>query len=354
MATADPKKARGTLFLLSSDASPRYKQDVLRCLAAPIGSSVQFRYDKIEVSAGALSSLTGGNAVFPQDGVVCSVASQGIGVLPIVPVRKVSILNCREHGATISLTLRIVEVAIADPTNFTTDLFQLTDQQTPQRVREGENPIGSYCFEAKSLPAGFQVGTSLDVWERAVMNLRNQHAYKDEPFFWVTLGVEGEAEELDADALHPWPASLRAKRDYRLLLYHFQPRDGKRPDSTMQVTFGESLRSVEPPDTKIDSRYDLKSWIFSATDNPQREQKTWLRIRAADAWDLDLRLTIGPSYGGWLLRSLLAGPLVAAPAIIALLPQNIDHATKYALILWAILFGVLATLASTFKIEKPK
>src|SRR5579864_115801 len=345
MTTADPKKARGTLFLLSSDASPRYKQDVLRCLAAPIGSSVQFRYDKIEVSSVALSSLSGGNAVFPQDGVVCSVASQGIGVLPIVPVRKVSVLNCREHGATISITLRMAEVAIADPSNFTADLFQLTNQQTPQRSKEGENPKGFYCFEARSLPAGFQVGTSLEVWEKAVMNLRNQHAYKEEPFFWVTLGVEDEGDELDTDTLHPWPTFLRPRKDYRLLLYHFQPRDGKRPDSTIQATFGESLRTVEPPDIKIDSRYDLKSWIFSAADNPQRAQKTWLRIRAADAWDLDLRLTIGPSYLGWLLRSLVAGPLVAVPAIIALLPQNIDHGTKHALIWCAIIFGVLATLA---------
>lgn len=349
-----PNKTNRRLFLLSSDYSPRYKQDVLRCLAAPIGSFVQFRYDKVHLSDGAKESLIGNKKVFPQEGVVCSVASKGVGVLPIVPVRAVIVTDCREHGATVSITLKMGDIALADPATFTQDLHQIAKKSTPQRLKEGDDPVGYYCFDAEALPAGFQTGATLDLWERTVIILREQHAYKDEQFFWVTLGVEREGKEIDTDNLHAWPTSLEPNRDHRLFVYHFQPRGGNRPDTTMQVTLGDVLESVVPPDTKIDSRYDLKTWVFRTKANPQRTQKTWLRISPANAWDLDLRVAVKPSIAGWLLRSALAGPLVAAPAIIALLPQNLDHSTKHALILWAIGFGVLATLASTFKAEKPK
>jgi hypothetical protein len=85
------------LFLLSSDASPRYKQDILRCLAAPIGTSVQFRYDKIYIPGDLFKKLSDEAAQFPMGGIVCSVASTGHGVLPIVPIRTVKVQKPRIH-----------------------------------------------------------------------------------------------------------------------------------------------------------------------------------------------------------------------------------------------------------------
>jgi hypothetical protein len=342
------------LFLLSSDYSPRYKQDVLRCLAAPVGGVVQFRYDKVHIARDTLETLTSDKTKFPLEGIVCSVASAGIGVLPMVPIRKIRIFaKPREHGATLSISLVMEELILKDPGSFTEELDKLANQSTPRRLNEGDEPVGCYCFSASS-PTGAQTGNTLAIWERTVINLRQQHAYKDEPFFWVTLGVEEEGKPLDTNVLHPWPVTLQPNAQYQLLIYHFQPRGGSRPNSKMEVSFGSVLQSVVPPDTKIDSRYDLKFWSFSTGDNPQRRNITWLRVRAADTWDLDLQLTIEPSFKTWIARSVLTGLLVATPAILALIPQNIAAESKWMLGGFGILAGFLASLASTFKIDKPK
>jgi len=327
-------------FLLSSDYSPRYKQDILRCLAAPIGSVVQFRYDKVHLPADVLKKLTSDATNFPLEGIACSVASKGEGILPIVPVRKVRVQKPRVHGETISVALTINEVVVADPAEFTRELDKLSNGQSPRIRQGGQNPEGSYLFEAET-PGKTEAGSSVLLWERTVSTLREQHAYKDEPFFWVAIGVEHPDEPLDTSQLHSWPDELKPREQYRLLIYHFQPRGGTRPNSKLEVTFGTLLQTVAPADTKIDSRYDLKSWWFSTSDNT-RAQPTWLRIRSAESWDMDLTVTIGASY--W--RPVLAGALIGVPAILALIPQTLQLHTKIILGVGGVLVGIVSGFLS--------
>jgi len=107
----------------------------------------------------------------------------------------------------------------------------------------------------------------------------------------------------------------------------------------MEVTFGNLLQSVTPPDTKIDSRYDLKSWWFSTGDNVQRRQTTWLRVKTADSWEMDLPLTLGASY--WC--PFVSGALVAAPAILALVTQDLEVHIKIYLSAIGVAVGVLSS-----------
>jgi hypothetical protein len=325
------------LFLLSSDYSPRYKQDILRCLAAPIGSSIQFRYDKVHIPKEVFDKVTSNATSFPLQGIVCSVASSGDGVLPIVPVRTVSVEKARVHGETISVSLTMGQVVLADSPGFTIELDGLSGKKTPRIGESGGSPQGSYFFESES--PKIQVGSTVSLWEQTVSALRKQHAYKDEPFFWVALGIEDAAGVLDAAELHAWPRSIHPRKQYRLLIYHFQPRGGPRPNSKMAVSFGDLLQSVTPPDTAVDSRYDLKSWWFSTSDNVQRARTTWLRIRTADSWDMDLTVSVGASY--W--RPLVSGALVGAPAILALIPQSLELDTKLLLGGLSLLLGILSS-----------
>jgi hypothetical protein len=335
------------LFFLSSDYSPRYKQDILRCLAAPIGSVVQFRYDKVHIPEDVLKKLVSTGTQFPLEGVVCSVATKGIGVLPIVPVRKVRVQKPRVHGETISIKLVVDQVVVADSAGFTSELDSLTNNRVPRIKEEGQNAEGYYLFEAE-MPSKTEVGSSVSIWERTVSALRQQHAYKDEPFFWVALGIESSDKQLDTSELHPWRNVIEPRGEYRLLVYHFQPRGGPRPDSKMEVTFGDLLQSVTPPDTKIDSRYDLKSWWFSSSDNAQRTQPTWIRIRTADSWDMDLTINVGASY--W--RTVASGALVAVPAILALAPQGLDLQTKFLLGAGGMLVGILSSYLASSRPNK--
>ncbi len=330
------------LILLSSDYSPRYKQDILRCLAAPKGSAVQFRYDKAHIPDDVLNKLASPTTQFPLEGIVCSVASNGIGILAIVPVRMVKVQRPRVHGETISLTLIADQIVFADPIQFTSELDILSSNKSPRIKQSGGNPEGSYLFEAKT-PSKVEIGSSVSLWERTVSALREQHAYKDEPFFWVALGIEGANETLDTSELHNWRVAIKPRRQYRLLIYHFQPRGGARPNSRMEVSFGDLLQSVVPPDTKIDSRYDLKSWWFTISDGSQRPRPTWLRIRTADSWDMDLTLTVEASY--W--RPIVSGALVAVPAILALVPQTLDLSTKFVLAAVGMAVGVLSSFLAS-------
>jgi len=116
----------------------------------------------------------------------------------------------------------------------------------------------------------------------------------------------------------------------------------------MEVNLGSLLQSVAPPDTRIDSRYDLKSWWFSTSDNTQRPQPTWLRIRTADSWDMDLTITVGASY--W--RPVVSGALVAVPAILALAPQNLDLQTKVVLGAGGVVVGIFSSFLASSRPDK--
>jgi hypothetical protein len=335
------------LFLLSSDSSPRYKQDILRCLSAPTGTTVQFRYDRVHLPGDLFKKVTDDATQFPMEGIVCSVASKGNGLLPIVPVRRVQVRKPRIHGETISIALVVGEVVLADSAQFTKDLDELSKHKSPRVKGAGEAPEGSYFFEA-DVPGGTEVGSSVSLWERTVSGLREQHAYKEEQFFWIALGIENANTPLDTSILHSWPTRIDPRRQYRLLIYHFQPRAGARPDAKMEVTWGSLLQSVAPPDTKIDSRYDLKSWWFSTSDNTQRPQATWLRIRTAEVWDMDLTITIGAAF--W--RPVVSGALVAVPAILALVPQNLDVATKLLLGAGGVAVGIFSSFLASGRSDK--
>lgn len=281
------------------------------------------------------------------EGIVCAVASKGVGVLPIVPVRKVMVQRPRVHGQTISVALTIDRVVSANSAAFTAELDTLSNSRSPRIKEEGQNPEGAYFFEA-GVPTNIEIDASVSTWEQTVSTLREQLAYKDEPFFWVALGIESTEEELNTSRLNLWPSEIEPRQQYRLLIYHFQPRGGSRPDSKMEVSFGNLLQSVVPPDTKIDSRYDLKRWSFSTTDNVQRPQPTWLRIRTAEAWDIDLTVLVGASY--W--RPVISGALVAVPAILALVPQNLPWETKSLLGAGGVVVGVLSSILGSRAVKK--
>src|SRR4051794_14477891 len=130
--------------LLSSDYSPRYKQDILRCLAAPVGASIQFRYDRVHLSKSVLKQL--GKLRYPANAVVGSVASKGIGPLTLVLVRAVEIVALREHGSTVSVILKMNDIVNAEPATFTTALDSSSHGESPRKKSEESSPEGKYFF----------------------------------------------------------------------------------------------------------------------------------------------------------------------------------------------------------------
>jgi hypothetical protein len=339
------------LVLLSSDYSPRYKQDVLRCVSAPINAVVQFRYDQVHVTRALLGKLA--TMTLPAKAIVCSVATKGTGLLNLVPIRAVEVTTIRTHGSTISVLLKMGNVLYTESTSFTSEMASLSGDATPRKTTEEASPTGSYFFETNALPAQLQEGVTLALWEKMVTTLRSQHAYTDEPFFWTVIGVErNDGDARDVTSLRGWPESLGAGQDMRLLAYHLQPKGGPKPDSKLQLSAGRGLEIISPPSMSVDSRYDLKEWAFQTTSSSTRAIATWLRMRVADTWDLDLQVRIRPSYWRRIGRASVTGLLISAPSIAAILPQNLTTKQKVWLMIIAIVAGVLAGFAATFKIDR--
>lgn len=337
-------------ILLSSDYSPRYKQDILRCLAAPIGATVQFRYDKVHISESVLEQITG--ATCSGAALVCSVATKGVDLLRIIPVRLVGILSTREHGSTVSVTLKMEALLQAEPESFTQSLDQLSGGKSPRKKSEEAAPEGKYFFEIAHIPTNVQQGSSLRNWEQTVTLLRDQHAYQDEPFFWTMIGLQKQNEILDTTVLHPIPDALAPSSNFDVLLYHYQPKGGQKPNSKLELTVGPDIEMVVPPDTSVDSRYDLKTWACRTAANTQATHRSWVRIRTAGTWDLDIAVSIAGAWRRWILRAIVTGILIAIPAVTAIAPQSLPTDQKYQLYAGAVLFGFLAGLVATYKIDR--
>ena len=339
------------LVLLSSDYSPRYKQDVLRCLATPTGGTVQFRYDKVHISDGVLEQL-GGKLSLPAPAIVCSVATKGIGPLTIVPVRAVDIVNAREHGSTVSVVLRMKEIVQADPAKFTAAIDKMSAGASPRKKTEDASPEGKYFFYIDTLPEGCEQKSNLRIWEQTVTGLREQQAYQDEVFFWTVVGIQREGEHLDPGTLHSVPDHLSAGSNFEVLIYHYQPRGGQKPNSRLELKVGPSVDLVVPPDAAVDSRYDFKTWTCRTSSNMQASHESWLRIRTSGDWELDIPIRIASAWTRWILRAIVTGVLLAIPSITAVVPQPLSGWEKAELCGAAALFGFFAALAATFNIDR--
>ncbi len=99
---------------LSSGASPRYRQDILRALAMPKGTRLQFRYDLRWVAPAILDRLSAGSG----NGTQCLIAyidQQDKTKIPeLVPCRLAKLSDAQTLGTTVSLGLVLDNLAYAE------------------------------------------------------------------------------------------------------------------------------------------------------------------------------------------------------------------------------------------------
>lgn len=338
------------LILLSSAHSPRYREDILRCLAAPIGSIVQFRYDKRWIANELVDRVERGELALPSSGIVCYVDLQGAGPLTMIPVRSVRVERINVHGRTVSIGLRMKEFNYAEPVVFTKELFDLSGNVSPQKINDEVE--GKYLFEVDSLPVSLKTGQTVGDWEEVVVLLRDQAAFADEPFFWTVVGAHLEGSKMDSNVFSEWPQKPISD-PFDLLVYHYQPKPGPRIDSKLTISTGSSLERSGPSEIDIDSRYDLKRWRLYPEPSGYSARETWIRIRTADRWNLDLSVTVKGPFGRTLAKAVVAGALIAVPSIITILTQkDVSETMRMVISGVSLVSGILAASAVVFSIEK--
>ena len=98
------------LILLSSALRPRYKDDILRCLAAPPGTKLRFRYEDRLIEPSLRDGRKTGEAI------VCFLDEKTAGTSEafLIPIRAVVIEKINVHGTTRTLDLCLREFVYAE------------------------------------------------------------------------------------------------------------------------------------------------------------------------------------------------------------------------------------------------
>lgn len=273
------------IICLSSGSSPRYKQDVIRALALPIGSNLQFRYEKRWVSDGLLSKIQD-NSIVGQE-VLIAYADQSIpddgsiptGDIQLVPVRLAQVTYAAALGRTTLLIFSLHKFVYASNVNaFNDEVMNLTGNSLPKWV-EGK-PEGKYCIELNNRPTNFIEIPGLGQWEEVVTQLANRKDFKQDGAFITVLGLmtEDEILKMGAELKHkPWIKELGANKNMELVIYHYYPTTSP-VISQVIVNTGEELRLHSSPACTLDSRYDLKKFHLESGDPPSGHQGSWINI----------------------------------------------------------------------------
>jgi hypothetical protein len=376
-------KNRAMLVLLSSGKRKRYRDDILRCLAAPCNTFVQFRYAKSIVE----NQIWNKPATFEgQPAIVCSVDLDVIGKpCPLIPVRLVTVEKIYRHGTTMSILLRMGDLAIAeDIEKFTSEVDEKSATKVPRKHAQNDDAQGSQgylCFDAGGIGL-IKTETTIDVWEQIISQLAEFPGYNSEPFFWTVLSFT-EAQGLttrtstsvaDRDHFRPWDERTRPRRDYVLLVYVFHPKlDRWTPSqSQLRLTAQPEISSSYPLDLTIDSPYDVKEWQFRLLpDDTVGEARGWLKIGPVTppespavpnqgrvgtspepGWEIFLPLRIGFPWGKFLASTALIGILLAVPVIIGYWLQNIPTTTKIVASVLATVLGITTATVAGFGIKR--
>src|SRR6266478_8670615 len=178
------------MFLcLSSGASPRYRQDVLRALSMPHGSLLQFRYHRNWIAKGILQSPQ-----FSRDreslALIAYIDQSDPKKTPeLVPCRFASIVEAKVHGTTVSLLLELKEFALAaDLAGFNKELQATSAGSLPAWQADGKLK-GEYWLELAPNPATSIRSEKLEDWESIVAQLVQRADFKDETCFYAVQGI---------------------------------------------------------------------------------------------------------------------------------------------------------------------
>jgi hypothetical protein len=286
------------LILLSSALRPRYKDDILRCLAAPLGTRLRFRYEDRLIEP----SLQDGKRI--GEAIVCFLDEKGASISEtfLIPVRSVVIEKINVHGTTRTLELCLGEFIYAENLKeFVVQVYKHKPDAKPIiDPSQKKETVGYWFFEKmESLP--FQKGTSVQIWERIANQLADVEQFKSEMYFWAVLGViEKNGNIQFSESFTSLPEKpLNVSKNYELLIYHFSPtnlRSDSNIKNIIQIKYGRFLESVSSTEIEIDSAYDLKQIIFKAVNTSLKTEKTYLHIGPKDKWHLELELSVSSSW----------------------------------------------------------
>lgn len=369
------------LILLSSSERKRYRDDILRCISAPVGARVQFRYSKKLVQ----DAVWAQPAKFEgQPGLVCSVdlkSTQNSGAelndpCRLVPVRAVVVEQINVHGDMLTVCLCINSLArTASLDEFTMDVDGGDKRRVPRAPGvEGaaEGSGGYFLFSVADEDLGrVQHNNSIADWQKITADLLGQSGYGDEPYFWTVLGLwrdtPSETGSKNRPEFKAWSPDLDVGKSYTLSVHTYHPNTDQQNFKPSRLMFRSEpvVTTNYPHDVLVDSPYDVKEWRFRiASSGTPESREGWFKIGplkdgSADEspqpeWEIDLPVRVSSSWVSFIFSSILVGLLISAPAVVSIWLQGTPTVRdKLFASTLASVFGVAGGFASRLGFKKP-
>jgi|HubBroStandDraft_2_1064218.scaffolds.fasta_scaffold00775_3 hypothetical protein len=261
-----------SLLCLSSGLAPQYRLDILKSLALPRGTYVQFRYSEDIIATSlrtplARNEMCGAKVLLAH--VDCNLAArQSNGLCTITPCRYSVLVSSRKLGSFYFLQFRVEEFAYWG------------DSASSQQEIRGDRPCwdnanqlsGLWCLEFEISEQAWLKEKQLEGWQNVIKLLKKSEDFAKEPFFFAVEGLYVRGEEQPCEATDG-EFVLRSERDYAIRIFHFHPDADKHKMTVgagvIKVDVSQpQIEAVTSPTLPVASPYDLKSFHFRTAASP--------------------------------------------------------------------------------------
>lgn len=341
---------------LSSGASPRYRQDVVRAMAMPKGSGLQFRYDSKWIAPVIRDRISTGTVKDTPSLIVYIDQHDNTKIPELVPCRFAKLVDAVSHGTTVSLVLALEEFAYAENlTAFNNEMRAASAGTLPAWQPDGKI-TGAYWLEIGQEPRTAVKSLKLSEWEKIVAQVAGHPDFANESYFYtmeaiIAIGLGTTVSPQDG------VYELAPGREYEFRIYHFHPTTVA-PGTRLRLdTSSQWLAFTTNPVLIVDSRYDLKR-VRLKTGKPSTRETAVLAILRNGVngnanLEFDLPLQIRGTFWNTLGYGILLGTLLAGPQIVAALSNPNLPAHNVAVI--SIVSGILglgAGVLAAFGLKK--
>lgn len=361
-----PTRNEATMLLcISSAAMPRYKQDILRALAMPVGARLQFRYN-LRWVAQALHDRTKSDSLKGLEACIAYI-DQSLSEKPpdIAPIRAATILSTEVQGDFCVVEFELAGFAFAkDLPAFNKQLRTLSGN-LPNWIDGSVK--GHYLEEIDRKTLALEMNADTGQWQGICKALVAYPDFQAQKLFYrlerVYRVATGRPAECKDGVLRLCAGDL-----YDLQLLHYSPK---------KLAFQEPLKNdglnwlVTDADEKvltfvstralaIDSDYDVKAVrVRAATTTVPLDARVSFSRRPEGAtkaedgtWDFDLQARVTPRWWTLTWQGLVGGALVAAQGLLLTFNnKNIENQATVAILVGVV--GLATGLFASFGLRKP-
>jgi hypothetical protein len=350
------------MLCLSSGRTPQYRLDVLRLLALPRGTEIQFRYDADIVESSLHDELEANsmqNTPVLLAHVDCNDDSKPVDQrCPVTPCRHGKLIDSKKLGNFFILRFTLLEFAPCAEWNV---LSTKISDRSPHWTEGRTDPVGLWCFSSdlvNDCPGADGPGA----WQEVVKRLWRTKDFNEEEFFFSLTGIYSRNNKKSI-APHNGEFELNAGKEYEFKIFHFHPKsDGYKMPSNVAMlrleTGPDYLTPVTTPVLPIDSPYDLKSFHVR-TGSPATSQYTSAVLRFVKQSDatailskpeLFIPIKVKPSQAKLLISTLLIAMLLFLQQVITAIASGSISNT---ICLVQAGLAVLTALFVVYNLKKP-